>query len=265
MTSSNPNHDSNSNSNGNIELSLAEKKKPIDKWLDKMMINYYTINDDLTIDVDGSVDLNGKGLDQLPYKFGHITEYFTCERNFLSNMVNMPNTVGKDLYMDSNALTTLIGIPKVKGGTISFKHNELTSLEGLDPDFRGTINCRNNKLKNLDYLPNELESLVCEDNSFEFSGQIITGMPRIKTHLVCNGELFRLLLLPENRHWMTPDQVGGILNAYLPPEGTVLEVFRDGSNNINMPWKDVCRYLFMQKLNNEIDKKENHQEKPLKL
>jgi hypothetical protein len=246
------------------EISLEEKKKAIDKWLDKMMVNYYTINDDLTIDVNGSVDLNGKGLDKLPYKFGHVSEYFSCERNYLTDMNNMPATVGKDFYVDDNALNTLIGMPKVRGNRISFKKNQITTLQGLDPEFKGILICRDNQLKNLDYVPAELESLVCEDNPFEFANQIITGLPRIKTHLVCNGELFRILLLPENRHWITPEQVGGILNAYLPPEGTVLEMFRDGSRNINMPWKDVCRYFLMQKLDNEIEHKAI-QEKPIKL
>lgn len=243
----------NANPDNQHLLTLAEKKKAIDKWLDKMMINNYTINDDLTIDVDGTVNLDGKGLDSLPYKFGYVKDYFTCERNALQDMTNMPHTVGKDWHVSDNNIVSLVGMPKVLGKTINFKHNQVTSFEGIAPDFKETIDARDNHLKTLDNLPLSFGSLLCEDNPFEFTNRIIHHLPRLKENLACNGEFFNTLMLPENRHWIVPEQIGGILFVQSSARGSMLDMFCDFQNNIRMPWKDVCRYLLMTKLDNEIN------------
>ena len=61
-------------------------------WLDDMDIENYTINDDLTIDVDGDgdVNLNNKKLEKIPVKFKSIGGYFDCYNNKLTSLKGSP-------------------------------------------------------------------------------------------------------------------------------------------------------------------------------
>ena len=88
------------------------KEALIKKWLDGFFIENYTINKDLTIDVDSYVDLEGYTEKYLPnyIQFGKVTEYFSCD--------NCPN------------LKSLKGCPKEVGG--SFNCHGCPKLESLE-------------------------------------------------------------------------------------------------------------------------------------
>ena len=92
---------------------------------EKYNITNYTINDDGSIDVNGSVDLSSKGLTELPLVFNKVTGYFGC---------------------GYNKLTTLKGSPRWIGGSFSCSYNNLTSLE-FGPDYVGSnFWCNDNNL-----------------------------------------------------------------------------------------------------------------------
>ena len=91
----------------------------------KYKIENYTVNDDGSIDVNGSVDLSWCKLTELPLRFNKVTGYFDCS---------------------NNNLTTLKGCPKWIGGWFSCHDNQLTSLE-FSPDYVGDyFSCSYNKL-----------------------------------------------------------------------------------------------------------------------
>ncbi len=50
-------------------------------WLDEMDIENYTINDDLTVDIRGNVDLFGKDLTHIPIQFGTVSGWFDVKCN----------------------------------------------------------------------------------------------------------------------------------------------------------------------------------------
>ncbi len=77
----------------------------------------YTINNDLTIDVKGTIDLTGKDIRYLPYKFNKITNDFLISGCNLESLNNSPNEVGGKFQCCNNHLTSLEGIEnmKVKG------------------------------------------------------------------------------------------------------------------------------------------------------
>jgi hypothetical protein len=92
---------------------------------EKYGITNYTINPDGSIDVNGDVNLYGKGLTELPLTFNKVSGYFTCSHN---------------------NLTSLNGSPKWIGGWFSCQYNQLTSLE-FSPDYiGGFFDCTGNKL-----------------------------------------------------------------------------------------------------------------------
>ena len=101
----------------------------------KYGIENYTINPDGSIDVNGSVDLSGFGLTQLPLRFNRVTGYFNC---------------------NYNKLTTLEGCPKWISGWFGCRGNNLTSLE-FSPDYvGGNFYCNGNDLTN-NYCDTEID------------------------------------------------------------------------------------------------------------
>ena len=111
---------------------MLKTKEEIEKWLIKMRVEDFIINDDLTVDVDGSVYLGYRRLSEIPVQFGKIKGSFTCQHN---------------------QLKSLKGCPKyVKGGFWCYK-NQLESLKYC-PEWVGEdFGCDDNQLKNLDYYP----------------------------------------------------------------------------------------------------------------
>ena len=83
------------------------------EWLKKYSIENYIINDDLSIDINGGVDLHDKKIE------------------------NFPN------YIQFN---------KIKG-ICNFKHNNLTSLRGSPKYVKGDFYCNENNLKSLEFAP----------------------------------------------------------------------------------------------------------------
>ena len=49
-------------------------------------IRNYTINDDLSIDVDDDVYLNSRSLEYLPITFNYVSGYFFCNNNKLETL-----------------------------------------------------------------------------------------------------------------------------------------------------------------------------------
>jgi hypothetical protein len=111
----------------------------------KYNITNYTINPDGSIDVNGSVDLSGFGLTQLPLRFNRVTGYFNC---------------------NYNKLTTLEGCPKWISGWFGCRGNNLTSLE-FSPDYVGNyFSCNNNRLSSLEFSPDYVGSwFSCKSNN----------------------------------------------------------------------------------------------------
>ena len=89
-------------------------------------IKNYTINDDGSIDVNGSVDLSSKGLTELPLVFNKVTGDFECRFNRLTSLKGSPRWVGGDFNCHNNKLTSLEFSPDYVGGFFSCKYNKLT-------------------------------------------------------------------------------------------------------------------------------------------
>ena len=79
-------------------------KEETKDWLDEVSIGKYTINDDLTVDVDGDVDLNNKKLEKIPVKFKSIGGYFNCGSNQLTSLEGCPKSVGGHFNCNSNPI-----------------------------------------------------------------------------------------------------------------------------------------------------------------
>jgi len=142
-------------------------------------IKNYTINDDLSIDVDGDVNLKGEGLEYLPLKFNYVSGYFGCSYNDLVSLKGSPQTVSGDFYCNSSGLKTLEGCPQTVGGDFNCYSNELKSLEGSPQTVGGNLKCQFNELKTLKGSPQTVNGdFNCFNNkleSLEGSPQTVNG------------------------------------------------------------------------------------------
>src|SRR5271157_4889272 len=125
------------------------KRAQIIKWLDTYEVTNYVINDDLTIDVKGDVYLSYKNLTKFPdfIKFNHVSGYFSCDNNQLTNLVGCPSSVGDSFYCSYNQLTSLVGCPSSTGGSFACDNNQLTSLVGCPSSVDGDFCCYDNKVQ----------------------------------------------------------------------------------------------------------------------
>ena len=131
----------------------------------------YTINDDLSIDVDGDVDLHNQGLGKcLPLRFNYVGGDFDCSNNELKTLEGSPQTVDGDFYCYRNNLKSLEGSPQTVGGSFNCYRNNLKTLKGCPQTVDGNFYCNINDLVSLKGSPqtvngdfnchhNELKSL----------------------------------------------------------------------------------------------------------
>jgi hypothetical protein len=100
----------------------------------KYGIRNYTINSDLSINVEGEVDLYRKGLTKLPIKFKEVSGSFWCGGNRLISLEGCPERVGSNFSCSRNKLTSLEGCPKYIGGDFYCQNNNIYTFEGI-PDY----------------------------------------------------------------------------------------------------------------------------------
>ena len=72
----------------------------------------YTINSDMSISVNGYVDLTHKNLKSLPIKFKEVSGDFDCSYNQLTSLKYCPETVGGRFYCFVNQITNFDGLPE---------------------------------------------------------------------------------------------------------------------------------------------------------
>ena len=146
-------------------------------FCEKYKIKNYIVNDDGSIDVNGSVELGGIGLKMIPVKFNKVTGDFSVNHNYLKNLRNLPNYIGGDFSCGYNKITTLKGFPKYVGGDIFLYDNKLTSLEGITDRIEKKLDIAKNLLTSLKGCPKWIGGyFLCNDNkltSLEFSPEYV--------------------------------------------------------------------------------------------
>ena len=122
---------------------VLDTKEKVKAWLDSKKVENYTINDDLTIDVDFDVDLSGSIFYKIPVKFGKVSRSFWCaDCDNLTSLKGCPRLVGLNFYCyRCISLTSLEGSPSK---TQDFDCDEcinLTSLKGAPQKVTGDFFC----------------------------------------------------------------------------------------------------------------------------
>ena len=150
-----------------------DDKNEIIQLCKKYFIENYTINNDMTIDVDGNLNLEEKleNLDELPIRFNEINGNFYCGNNNLKSLKGSPRIVNGDFDCSNNKLVTLYGAPenivnKYMGGNFNCSYNNLTSLEHITKEVND-LNCDNNEIKTFYHFPKINGKLMLKNNPIE--------------------------------------------------------------------------------------------------
>lgn len=134
----------------------TEEEKIIKRQARDLGISNFTVNKDLTVDVDGSVDCSHRSLTKFPFKFGRVMGGFDCSSNQLTTLEGAPKFVLMEFIAIGNQLTNLIGGPVRVNGRYDVTFNHLGSLEGikyLGDDRPGQLKIHSNRLTTLEFLP----------------------------------------------------------------------------------------------------------------
>lgn len=156
-------------------------KNEIEDWLDAMRIENYTINEDLTVDVAGNVDLVRSWLKELPVQFGKVEGFFDCSHNQLTTLEGSPKEISDYFDCSHNQLISLKGCPNEVKGTFDCSNNQLITLEYGPRTVECGCFCENNQLTSLEFSPNEIRG-----ESFDCSGNKITSLEHLPKSLSAN-------------------------------------------------------------------------------
>jgi len=129
-----------------FESISADKMEVLNKILPYIVVNNnttYNVNDDLSIDIHGSVQfkthykerdyIRKVKFDKLPVKFNKIYGDFYASDIGINTLEGFPEYIDGDLHIDQNNLYDLKYLPKVITGKIYCNDNpNLYSLEGCD-------------------------------------------------------------------------------------------------------------------------------------
>lgn len=145
--------------------SKPKDKSEVETVLGILNIKNYTINSDLTVDVDDDVEITDKHLSIIPVQFRNVSGFFDCNRNMLTSLNGAPQKVGDGFMCGSNQLRTLEGGPQKVGGGFYCSNNKLRTLKGSPQSVGGDFKCSNNQLTSLDGAPKSVGGdFRCDQN-----------------------------------------------------------------------------------------------------
>jgi hypothetical protein len=139
------------------------------------------------VNVEGSLQLRNKKLDQIPVQFGTVTGSFEITSSAIRSLQGCPRVVLGTFSCDGcNNLTSLEGGPQTVHGYYDCQFNSLTSLKGCATRVDRMLDVRHNPLTSLEGLT--------------------PGVAQIRLNWDSHLPLLRVLELPEGFQIPAPGQ-----------------------------------------------------------
>jgi hypothetical protein len=135
---------------------MLQTKDKIQAWLDKMKVTNYKINSDLTVDVNGDVNLGNNKLHEIPIQFGIVNGNFSIWHNKLISLKGCPHKVTENFDCTHNQLESLQYCPKEIGEDFLFHVNKISTFEYL-PQSVGNITIYENDIQNINDFKTQLK------------------------------------------------------------------------------------------------------------
>jgi hypothetical protein len=142
-------------------------KEQIEVLLDTAKIGNYTINEDLSVDVEGNVTINGDvflGAKEMPFSFRNVKGDFYIMNAPFDTMKGFPTNVEGSFQVFNCRMSTCEHAPKFIGTNIRFSlMRNLVSLKGLPNQANGIISINSNlMLPSIEGFPQKLGSGVTD-------------------------------------------------------------------------------------------------------
>ncbi len=152
--------------------------------LEKCFIYKYTLNEDGSVDCNQYVNLWGKKITAIPFKFNKIDGDFSITGNELAELKNCPKNIIGNFSCSLNKLTSLEYGPEYVDKSYNCSGNQLITLKGCIDMVYGDFYCQNNLLTSLEFCPMQVDGKFdCSDNKLEYIDKPIF----IKGNLWCLG------------------------------------------------------------------------------
>jgi hypothetical protein len=132
LINENINHKFERNKSGKIDSLGIGKISLIKIWLNDHEIENYIINDDFSIDVMGSVDLQFQNISEIPLyiQFGNIRGNFKLGRSSMKTLKGLPRWVQLNVRIFNDNLSSLKYAPDEIDGVFSIVfYNDIDKLE----------------------------------------------------------------------------------------------------------------------------------------
>ena len=164
------------------------KEEEIHHLCKKYNIQNYTINNDMSVDVEDNVNLNDDKLTEIPFNFNKVNGYFDCSFNNLKTLKGCPKKVNSDFDCSHNDLIDLNYCPSMIEGSMDCSNNKIQSLKE-SPETLVSFHCDNNKLKDLYGSPKIIKhTFNCTFNKIKsFTG----GPERVGVNYSCSDNNIR--------------------------------------------------------------------------
>lgn len=175
---------------------LINREGQIKSWLLKMGIEKYTINEDFSVNVQQTVNLNNQHLSVIPIQFNEIIGSFYCNHNNLSTVQGFPKKVEGEFECTYNKISSFEKLDNFFVlSNIDVSHNELTSLLGLPKIIQGSLDASFNNINTLVSAPIEIKE------SFDLCSNQLTQIdffPKVGAHIDLSfNHLTHLQKLPQ--------------------------------------------------------------------
>ena len=205
---------------------MLKTKQQIKNWLDEMGVVNYKIKPDLTVDVEGDVDLSSKDLKEIPIQFGKVSESFYCYNNYLKSLKGSPQKIGGSFSCSNNYLKSLKGAPQKIGGNFSCSNNQIKSLKGAPQKVGESFSCDNNLIKSFKGAPQKVGgSFYCSNNlikSLKGAPQKVGGSFSCSNNLIKSVpqwiENIKNVYIFQNLNWNNVEWINKILGDKLTAE-----------------------------------------------
>jgi hypothetical protein len=149
-----------------IKFNENKDDKSIEYWCSKLKspMGHCIINDDDTVDINGSGHLYYQKLEKIPIQFGIVSGDFIAHNNRLTSLKGCPSKVGGYFHVSINLLKDLEYSPKeVNGDYYDCSDNNLVSIKGVTNQLI-SFYCNSNNLTSLEELPIIKKGFNCLDN-----------------------------------------------------------------------------------------------------
>lgn len=123
-------------------------REVVEEILLDLNITNYTINNDLSVDVKGRVNLAGKELSTIPVNFRRVDGDFICADNPITSLEGSPTEVDGFCCIGTE-IKNLVGGPKIVKTNYACNGNQLESLEGSPENVGESFICMDAGLKSL--------------------------------------------------------------------------------------------------------------------